>query len=158
MSEFEEYEYISPADKPALMAVSSMETLANVQTICLELGYKVHVASNHKDWFKRFNAINYELVIVEELFAVAAIESNAVLCSIQVMPMNKRRHCVFVLVGDNYPTMNPLVAWQNSVHAVVARNDLSSLGQIVSKTVNENDAFLKTCRDVQDEIARGQLR
>jgi hypothetical protein len=158
MSEFEEYECISPSDKPALIAVSSMETLANVQNICLELGYKVHVASNHEDFFKRFNAINYELVVVEELFATAKVENNAVLCSIQVMPMNKRRHCCFVLVGDNFPTMNPLVAWQNSVQAVVARNDLNSLGQIIGKTVADNDAFLKTYRDVSDELTRGQLR
>jgi hypothetical protein len=158
MSAFEEYEYISPSDKPALLALSSVETLANVQTICLELGYKVHVASNHEDFFKRFNALNYQLVVVEELFAAATVESNEVLRAIQQMPMNKRRPCVFILLGEKLQTMNPLVAWQKSVHAVVGPGDLSSIGQIISKIVADNDMFLNTFREVQDAMARGDLR
>ena len=158
MSDFEEYEYISPTDKPALIALSSMETLANVQTICLELGYKVHVASNHEDFQKRFNAINYQLVIVEELFAAASVETNETLKSIQIMPMSKRRHCVFLLLGEKLQTMNPLIAWQQSVHAVVGQADFSSIGQIDGKVVGDNDMFLNTFREVQDAIAKGELR
>jgi hypothetical protein len=157
MSDFEEYEYISPTDKPALVALSSMETLANVQTICLELGYKVHVASNHEDFQKRFNAINYQLVIVEELFAAASVETNETLRSIQIMPMNKRRHCVFVLLGEKLQTMNPLIAWQQSVHAVVGQQDFGSIGQIVNKVSGDNDMFLNTFREVQDAMAKGEL-
>lgn len=158
MSEFEEYEYISATDKPALLAVSSMETLANVQTICLELGYKVHVASNHEDFTRRFNALNYQLVMVEEQFASASIETNETLRSIQIMPMQKRRHCVFVLLGEKLQTMNPLVAWQQSVHAVVGKVDFSSIGQIISKVTGDNDMFLNTFREVQDAMAKGELR
>jgi len=158
MSDFEEYEYISPTDKPALLALSSMETLANVQTICLELGYKVHVASNHEDFLKRFNALNYQLVVIEELFACASPETNETLHAIQIMPMARRRHCVFVLLGDQLQTMNPLVAWQQSVHAVVGRQDFGSIGQIISKVTADNDMFLNTFREVQDAIAKGELR
>jgi len=158
MSDFEEYEYISPTDKPALLALSSMETLANVQTITLELGYKVHVASNHEDFTRRFNALNYQLVVVEEQFASASVETNETLRYIQNMPMQKRRHCVFVLLGEKLQTMNPLVAWQQSVHAVVGKVDFSSIGQIVSKVSGDNDMFLNTFREVQDAVAKGELR
>ena len=158
MSDFEEYEYISPTDKPALLALSSMETLANVQTICLELGYKVHVASNHEDFQKRFNAINYQLVVIEELFACATPETNETLRSIQIMPMSKRRHCVFVMLGERLQTMNPLVAWQQSVHAVVGKQDFSSIGQIITKVTGDNDMFLNTFREVQEAMAKGELR
>ena len=158
MSEFEEYEYISPTDKPALLALSSMETLANVQTICLELGYKVHVASNHEDFTKRFNAINYQLVVVEEHFACASVDTNETLRFIQIMPMNKRRHCCFLLLGDRLQTMNPLVGWQQSVHAVVGKQDFGSIGQIISKVTGDNDMFLNTFREVLDAMAKGELR
>ncbi len=158
MSDFEEYEYISPTDKPALLALSSMETLANLQTICLELGYKVHVASNHEDFTRRFNALNYQLVVVEEQFASASIETNETLRAIQLMPMQKRRHCVFVLLGEKWQTMNPLVAWQQSVHAVVGKADFSSIGQIITKVTSDNDIFLNTFREVSDAIAKGEIR
>ena len=70
---FAEYEFISPSDKPALLALSSLEVLANVQTIVLECGYKIHVASNHEDFARRFGALNYHIVVVEELFAAGKI-------------------------------------------------------------------------------------
>lgn len=158
LATFEDYEFISPSDKPALLALSSLETLANVQTICLELGYKVHVASNHEDFFKRFFAMNYQLVLVEELFAADNAADNAVLLSLQTMAMAKRRHATIILIGEAVQTMNPMQAFQQSMHAVVNRNDLSSLGQIIAKTTADNDQFLHTYREVQEAQARGELR
>lgn len=154
---FADYEFISPEDKPALLAVSSMEVLANVQTILLECGYKVHVASNHEDFARRFAAINYQLVVVEEIFAARTPEENATLRMLQWMPMARRRHAVFVLISDRHQTMNAMHAFQQSVHAVINKADLSSMGSIVQRTVSDNDLFLHSYREVQAAAARGKI-
>lgn len=154
---FADYEFISPEDRPALLAVSSMEALANVQTILLECGYKVHVASNHEDFARRFSSLNYQLVVVEELFAARAPEENATLRSLQWMPMARRRHAVLVLLSDRHQTMNAMQAFQQSVHVVVNRADLSSLGSIVQRIVSDNDLFLHAYREVQATVARGKI-
>ncbi len=158
VGQFEEYEFISPSDKPALLALSSLEAMANVQTICLELGYKVHVASNHEDFLRRFTALNYQLVIVEELFAAEKVEDNIILDRLRNMPMNQRRHATVVLIGEKFHSMNPMEAFQQSVHAVVNKGDISSLGQIIAKTTTDNDVFMHTLREVQEAAARGDLR
>ncbi len=158
VGQFEEYEFISPSDKPALLALSSLETMANVQTICLELGYKVHVASNHEDFSKRFLAMNYQLVIVEELFAAEKVEDNIILARLQNMPMSQRRHATLILIGEHVHSMNAMEAFQQSVHAVVNKSDISSLGQIISKTTTDNDVFLHTYREVHEAGSRGELR
>ncbi len=154
---FADYEFISPSDKPALLALSSMEVLANVQTIVLECGFKIHVASNHDDFGKRFTALNYHLVIVQELFAAGTPDENVTLRTLQWMPMTRRRHTVVVLISDRVQTLNPMHAFQQSVHAVVNKADLSSLGGIVSKAVADNDLFLHSYREVQAANAQGKI-
>ena len=154
---FADYEFISPADKPALLALSSMEALANVQTIVLECGFKVHVASNHDDFAKRFAALNYHLVVVEELFAAGTPDENVSLRTVQWMPVVRRRHAGVVLISDRFQTLNPMHAFQQSVHAVVNKADLSSLGGIITKAVSDNDLFLHSYREVQAAMAQGKI-
>lgn len=154
---FAEYEFISPSDKPALLALSSMEVLANVQTIVLECGFKIHVASNHDDFGRRFTALNYHLVVVEELFAAGTPDENLTLRNLQWMPMARRRHVVVVLISERLQTLNPMHAFQQSVHAIVNKADLSSLGGIISKAVADNDLFLHSYREVQAAVAQGKI-
>ncbi|MFA6544234.1 MAG: hypothetical protein WCS99_07400 [Limisphaerales bacterium] len=154
---FAEYEFISPSDKPALLALSSMEVLANVQTIVLECGFKIHIASNHDDFAKRFSALNYQLVVVEELFAAGTPEGNITLRQLQSMPMARRRHAVVILISDRLQTLNTMHAFQQSVHAVVNKADISSLGSIIQKTIGDNDLFLHTYREVQTAAAQGKI-
>ena len=154
---FADYEFISPSDKPALLALSSMEVLANVQPIVRECGFKVHVAGNHEDFGKRFTALNYHLVVVEELFAAGTPDENVTLRTLQWMPMARRRHTVVVLISDRFQTLNPMDAFQQSVHAVVNKADLSSLGGIISKAVSDNDLFLHSYREVQAAMVKGKV-
>ena len=152
-----EYEFISPSDNPALLALSSLEVLANVQTIVLECGYKIHVASNHEDFARRFGALNYHIVVVEELFAAGTPDENATLRLLQWMPMARRRHAAVFLISERHQTLNPMHAFQQSVHAVINKADLGSLGSIIQKAVGDNDMFLHTYREVQAAAAQGKI-
>ena len=154
---FAEYEFISPSDKPALLALSSLEVLDNVQTIVLECGYKIHVASNHEDFARRFGALNYHIVVVEELFAAGTPDENATLRLLQWMPMARRRHATVFLISERHQTLNPMHAFQQSVHAVINKADLGSLGSIIQKAVGDNDMFLHTYREVQAAAAQGKI-
>ena len=154
---FADYEFISPSDKPALLALSSLEVLANVQTIVLECGFKVNVASNHDDFARRFASLNYHLVVVEELFAAGTPDENRTLRTLQWLPMPRRRHAVVILISDRFQTLNAMQAFQQSVHAVVNKADLSSLGSIIQKAVGDNDLFLHTYREVQTAVAQGKI-
>ena len=151
-----DFEFLSPTDKPALLALSTMEWMATAQTILGELGYKVHVASSHDDFTNRFSGIQYQVVIIEELFNASTPAENTTLKNIQILPMPQRRHCTFFLLGDSFQTLNVMQAFQQSVHAVVNREELLTLGQIVQKTVGDNDTFLRTYRDTQQRMAEGK--
>ena len=157
-----ELEFIGPNDKPALLALSTPEWLDAAKNVLLEIGYKVHAASNHDDFIVRFGRMQYQVVILEDLFACNSPEENLTLQYIQQMSMPQRRHSVFILLGTAFSTLSPIQAFQQSVHAVVNREELGLLGPtilcpIVQRVVADNDLFLNVYRDTQLRMAQGKI-
>jgi len=148
-----QFEFLSTSDKPALIAFSNPEWLDTARASLLELGYKVHTAATHADFLNRFSQVRYEVVIIEECFAANNIEENHTLHAMQRMPMNQRRHCTVILLGDSFQTFTPMQAFQHSVHAVISSSEIFLLKQLVEKSVADNDLFHHAFRDAQVRAA-----
>src|ERR1700691_3641150 len=103
----EDFDFISAADKPALLAFSTPEWMELAKASLQELGYKVHTAATHSDFLIRFTQIHYQVVILEELFAANSIEENSTLHTLQSMPMSQRRHATIILLGNSFQTFTP---------------------------------------------------
>jgi hypothetical protein len=145
----EKFEFISPSDKPALLAFSTPQWLDIAKTALQDLGYKVHTAATHSDFLTRFNQARYQVVVIEELFAANTMEENLTLKALQIMPMNQRRHATIILLGDSFQTFTPMQAFQQSVHAVVNSAELFLLQQLIDKAVAENLLFLQSFQQAQ---------
>lgn len=143
------FEFISTTDKPALLAFSTPDWLEAARTALVELGYKVHTAATHGDFLVRFSQIQYQVVVVEELFAANNLAENLTLKALQVMPMIQRRHSTIILFGDSFQTFTPLQAFQMSVHAVINSSELFLLKQLVEKAIADNMLFLHNYRETQ---------
>ena len=151
-----EFEFIRPEDKPALLAMCNEEWTASVKAVVDELGYKSLEAASEADFLTRFASIQFQLVIIDELFCAASPAENTTLQNLQSMPMGVRRHATIILIGDSFQTMHPLQAYQQSVHAVVNRADAATLAQIIQPVIADNGMFLHTFRDTQRRIAEGK--
>ena len=150
-------ELVSSGDKTALLALSTLEWLATTKSVLNEMGYKVHSASNHEDFLLRFGRVQYQIVIIEELFAAGTTEENLALKQLQHMPMVQRRNSVSILIGGYCQTLNPMQAFQQSVHAVINPSDLPQLQPIVQQTAANHDLFLKVYRDCELRMTQGQV-
>ena len=146
------FDFISTGDKPALIAFSSPEWLEIAKNTLGELGYKVHTAATHSDFLTRFTQVQYQVVIIEELFGAHTIEENQALKALQVMPVNQRRHTTIILLGDSFQTFTPMEAFKHSVHAVINSSEMFLLKQLVEKAVSDNDLFLHSFREVQARV------
>ena len=135
------FDFVSTADKPALIAFSTPEWLEAAKTALQELGYKVHTAATHSDFLMRFSQVHYQVVIIEELFGANSIEENLTLKALQNMPVSQRRHATIILLGDSFQTFTPMEAFKHSVHAVINSSEMFLLKQLVEKAVADNDAF-----------------
>jgi len=148
----EDFEFIGPNDKPALLAITAPEALATVKTALTGMGYKVHVVDSHLLFETRYNQIAYEVVVIEENFAGGSILDNETLRLVQELPMAQRRNVVFFLIGQTFESLNTMQAFSQSVHCVLNLAELPMLAEVVRKTVAENDLFFSTFRDVQKRI------
>jgi hypothetical protein len=147
-------QFVTAADKPALIAFSTPEWLDTTKAALKELGYKVHTAATHSDFLVRFHQVNYQVIIVEELFCGNNLEENSTLEALQNMPMNMRRDATVILLGDSFHTFAPMEAFQHSVHAVINSSEMFMLNQLVEKAIAENTLFLRSYREVQNRVAR----
>jgi len=152
------FDFVSTGDKPALIAFSTPEWMETAKATLKELGYKVHTAATHSDFLVRFNQVQYQVVVLEELFAANTIDENLTLKALQQMPMNQRRHATIVLLGNSFQTFTPLEAFQQSVHAVINSSEMFLLKQLVEKAAADNAVFLKPFREVQNRLYSGQTR
>ena len=146
------FDFVSNEDKPALIAFSTPEWLDEVKAALQELGYKVHTAATHSDFLIRFSQAQYQLVVVEELFAANTPEENLTLKAMQNMPVSQRRHTTIILVGNSFQTFTPMEAFRQSVHAVVNSSELFLIKQLVEKAVADNNVFLHNFREVQTRV------
>ncbi len=146
-------DFLSPTDKPALLALSTPEWMAKAQASLSELGYKVHLAANHDDFMARFFRASYQVIVIEEKFAASTPAENIALLNLQRMLMSQRRHVVIILLGESFQSLNSMQAFQQSVHAVVHPGELANLKDIINKAVVDNDLFLKVYRDTLNDVA-----
>ena len=148
----EQFDFISAADKPALLAFSTPEWLDTAKAALQELGYKVHTAATHSDFLIRFSQVRYQVVILEECFAANTMEENLTLQALQSMQMNHRRHTTVILFGNSFQTFTPMQAFQQSVHAVINSSELFLLKQLIEKAVGDNTMFQHSIREVQARV------
>src|SRR4051812_40764 len=147
-----EFDFLTPDDKPALMALSTVELADNAKAALDQLGYKVHAAANHGEFLHKFTQTPYQVVIMEEAFCATNLEENEALQALRRLPMGLRRHCVVILVGSSFATFNPMQAFQQGVHSVVTPTELSLLTQPVQKPAAENDISRHTYRQSQQRL------
>ena len=138
--------------QPALLAITSAETLHHAKTAMVEMGYKVHVVDTHPQFETRYNQVNYQVVIMEENFSGSTILENPSLQMVQGLSMNQRRYATFFLVGQTFESLNTLQAFSQSVHCVMNVAELQMLPEVIQKTIAENDLFLSTFREVQRRV------
>jgi hypothetical protein len=148
-----ENQFVTAADKPALIAFSTPDWLDAVKVALKGLGYKVHTAATHSDFLVRFSQVRYQAVVVEELFGANNPEENSTLKALQNMPMGQRRHATIILLGNSFQTFAPMEAFQQSVHAVINSSEMFMLGQLIEKAVAENTLFLRNYLEVQKRVS-----
>jgi hypothetical protein len=148
----EEFDFVGPNDLPALLAISNPQALAAVKNTLVEMGYKVHVVETHIQFETRYNQINYQVVVMEDTFAGNPMEPNPSLQLLQELPMAQRRYANIFLIGGAFETLNTLQAFSQSVHCVVNYSEIPMIGQLIQKTIAENNLFLNTFREVEHRV------
>lgn len=149
--------FLAPNEKAALLGFGTPERLAWAVQVVEKLGYRSRVAETHEEFISSFSQTEFKLVLIEENFQSNASSANEALQWLQRLPMAARRHCVVLLIGKGFATLNNLQAFQQSVHAVVNYDDFEALEQIVQRAESDNAAFLHLYYECQRRLTQGSI-
>jgi hypothetical protein len=143
-------EILEVGDKAALICVEGPD-LETQKGILEEIGFKIHTAETAERAIERMRYTPYNVIIINEAFGGATLETNGVLRYIAPLPMAQRRHWFVVLVGNSFRTLDAMQAYAQSVHLVVNPTDISNLGPILKKSLVDFESFYAVYRSVLAE-------
>ncbi len=112
-----------------------------------EKGFKLQYAKSPEHAVHKMKFTQYHLIALHESYANLALEENPVYKTIIEWPMAIRRNIFFALVGANFKTLNNMQAFQKSANVVINDKDLDKLGDILKKSISENDIFYKVYKE-----------
>jgi len=140
--------------KTVLICDDNAETRNLINSALKELQYKVEISTGSSDTYEKLRFNQYDVVVLNENFGGSAPENNEVLKFLQNMPMNTRRHIFLALVGQNLKTLDNMTAFSKSVNAVINKQDLPNLVNILKKSVADNDQFYKVYKEILRKLGK----
>lgn len=106
------------------------------------LGYRVGSAKTAAEAIEKMQFVVYSAVVLHTDFeGGSALDSSLVHSSICGMEMYRRRHMLYILVGDQFNTMYDLEALSYSANMVVNDRELSHFSMLLRKMVLDYEAL-----------------
>src|SRR5262245_47652960 len=118
MNSHEKLEFFQLGDKSALICADPTTT-DMIKATLDEIGFKSHITETPEFAVERIRYMNYDCIIVHEIFAGSSLHSNMVLHYLSRLPMAQRRYTFVCLIGPSFKTLDALQAFAESVHLVL---------------------------------------
>ena len=68
--------------------------------------------------------------------------------------MSSRRRIFLALMGDQFKTMDDMMAFSMSANTVINTNDMDRLLTVLKKGISEHDKFYKVYMDTLNELGK----
>ena len=119
-----------------------------------QLGFTMLPATTAEEAIERLRRSPFEIVIVDERFESSGVLDNAVVRTLNTLPIGQRRQIFVVLLGREFKTFDNMMAFARSVNVVVNLNDLPHLPAIIRKGLEDNNEFYRVFREMLVEVGR----
>ena len=119
-----------------------------------ELGYKFVPAANSHDANGKMRFHNFDLMIIGDGFDGSPVVNSPILNYLNHQPMSIRRKIFVALLGDDFRTRDPLMAYSLSSNLVVNNKDLAQITTILKNSLTENERFYKVFMDTMVEVGK----
>jgi len=96
----------------------------------------------------------FDLIVLADGFDGQPLEHSPIINSLNHSPMTLRRKTFLALIGDQFQTMDNMMAFALSANLVIRANDTEKLSAILKKAVTENERFYKVFMDVMKESGK----
>ncbi|MFC1821968.1 hypothetical protein ACFL9T_04620 [Thermodesulfobacteriota bacterium] len=137
--------------KLALILASNEEQTENIKGAAEEMGYKCISSPDTRDATGKMRFHHFDLIILSDGFDGQALDSSPVLNYLNHISMSVRRRVFLALTGDDFKTLDNMMAFALSANAVINTRDINQMSSILKKSISENEMFYKVFMDLSVE-------
>ena len=146
--EFEDDEDLVIYDENDQLALVLDDNNKEIWTKALEeKEFKIQYARSPEHAVHKMKFTHFHFVALNENFGNVALDENPFYQTLIEMPMVTRRNIFFALVGANFKSLNNMQAFQKSANVVINEKDMEKLGDILKKSISENEIFYKVYKE-----------
>ncbi|MCF8062894.1 MAG: zinc-ribbon domain-containing protein [Deltaproteobacteria bacterium] len=138
----------------AFVLDSDLARKERIRTAVEALEYRFVDSQNTRDAISKMRFHVFDLVILAEGFDGQPLEHSPIINSINHLPMSVRRKIFLALLGEQFQTMDNMMAFAMSANLVVSPGDVDKLQAVLKKAVSENDRFYKVFMDTLKDLGR----
>ena len=109
--------------------------------------YKIQYAKSPEHAVHKMKFTHFHFIALHENYGNKGLDNNPVYKTLIELPMVTRRNIFLALLGANFKTLSNMQAFQKSANVVINEKDLGKLGDVLKKTISENEIFYKVFKE-----------
>lgn len=118
------------------------------------LNFNVIEPTTSKEALKYATFQTFNVIVVNERFDIGKDGINKVLLYVNGLPMSVRRQIFVMLITRTFATMDYMNTLNQSVNLIINEEDISEVGLILKREMEENEYFYHTFRDFQQKLGK----
>ncbi len=118
------------------------------------LNFNVIEPTTSKEALKYTTFQTFNVIVVNENFDLNKDGVNPVLLYLDGLTMSVRRQIFVVLVSSTFATMDYMNTLNKSVNLIINKDEISEIGLILKKEMEENEYFYHVFNDFQKRLGK----
>ena len=133
--------YKDTINETAMICENDPVIRQKISSTLKSLDFNVIEPATFKEVLKYLNFHTFNVIVVNENFDTGAGKINNVLNYLEHLSMSTRRRIFAVLISTTFATMDYMHAFNKSVNLIINKDEITELGLILKKEIEENDYF-----------------
>ncbi len=119
-----------------------------------DAGYRVVEAEDTRTALSKMRFHHFDMAVLCDNFDGVGIEQSPIISYMNHLPMSSRRRIFLVLVGDQFKSMDQMMAFAMSANLVVNIKDTDKMAPILKRSLADHELFYKVFMETLEEIGK----
>ena len=147
-------DFFEEGAKLALLMGLDAQQVEKLELTVGELGYRHVSAKNTRDAISKMRLHHFDVIFLSDKFDEMDLSQSPILQHINNLSMSVRRRIFLGLIGDDFKTMDHMMAFAMSANLVINGRELDRLTAILKHAISDNEKFYKVFMDTMEEVGK----
>ena len=153
-AEDEVLEYYEEGVRLALVMGDTEEQRDKIEKHLDAMGFRCVLVDETRKGIGKMRLHHFDLVILPEDLGGVPLDQSPIIHFLNHLSMSVRRQMFVVIVGENFRTMDEMMAFSLSVDFVVNTKDLGRLSMVAQRALAQHERFYKVFMEIYREMGK----